>query len=145
MSDKISFSCNIEPSLPEKPLGFEIWLDGQCMVDIDAVTESQLLSFEFEETSNEHVIEFVLKNKTSLHTVIDQNNNIVEDSLILVQNIALDGIELTNIVQNIISYTHDFNGTGASTTDTFYGTMGCNGRAVFKFNDPVYLWLLENL
>ena len=42
-------------------------------------------------------------------------------------------------------YTHSFNNTQSEIEDTFHGIAGCNGTISFKFNTPVYLWLLENM
>jgi hypothetical protein len=42
-------------------------------------------------------------------------------------------------------YTHNFNSTGPSTQDKFYGELGCNGTVTVKFNTPIYLWLLEHM
>jgi len=43
------------------------------------------------------------------------------------------------------TYTHNFNGTQAETTDKFYGEMGCNGTVSLRFTTPIYLWLLETM
>ena len=145
MSDKISFSCSVEPLNPSKPVGFELWFDGKCVTDITSLTETTDLKFEFEEADCEHCVEFVLKNKTAEHTTVDAQGNIVNDSTIKLKNICLDELDITNIVQNVVKYHHDFNGTADPIIDEFYREMGCNGRAVLKFSDPVYLWLLENL
>ena len=145
MTSTVSFSCSLEPSAAENPLGVEIWFDNKCIFDTPALTQPETVRFEFEETESDHQVDFVLKNKTDTHTKIDEQGNIVKDSTVLIKDIALDDIDLSNIIQNVVEYHHDFNGTAGATIEKFYGEMGCNGRAVLKFSDPVYLWLLENI
>jgi hypothetical protein len=49
------------------------------------------------------------------------------------------------MVTEVAAYHHDTNGSTAPVTDSFYGTMGCNGRVEMRFTTPIYLWLLENM
>jgi hypothetical protein len=49
------------------------------------------------------------------------------------------------MVTEVAAYHHDTNGSTGAVTDSFYGTMGCNGRVEMRFRTPIYLWLLENM
>jgi hypothetical protein len=93
----------------------------------------------------EHLLKFVLKNKTAAHTQIDSDNNIVKDARLTVTNVQFDEIPLGQTFINLATYTHTFNGTGVPTEQKFYGEMGCNGTVGLKFSTPIYMWLLEHM
>ena len=86
-----------------------------------------------------------MKHKTTEHTKIDEQGNIITDACLTVSNLAFDEIELKQIFINQAVYTHDFNGTQTEIQDKFYGNMGCNGTVTLKFATPIYLWLLEHM
>jgi hypothetical protein len=139
-------SCTISASNPTVALGVEVWLDNQQLYNADHFSHETLpLSWDITDSDGEHELRFILKNKTTEHTKIDDAGNIVTDATISIDNLAFDEIELNQIFYNHAVYAHDFNGTGDDTTAKFYGTMGCNGTVSLKFTTPIYLWLLESM
>jgi hypothetical protein len=126
-------------------LGFEAWIDDRKYLDVDHVKETQPVSVELDDQDDaEHELRLVLKNKTTAHTCIDEHGNIVADARLLITDVAFDEIQLRHMFVEQAVYTHDFNGTGKTTEDKFYGELGCNGTVSLKFNTPMYLWLLEH-
>ena len=83
--------------------------------------------------------------KTSAHTLLDADGNILKDAMLSIRNIAFDGINIDKLVHTLATYQHDFNGTQDPTIDKFYGAMGCNGSITLEFTTPFYLWLLEHM
>jgi hypothetical protein len=144
MTSSDTISCTVDTTNPESTLGFEAWVDDQKFFDTDHVQAQQHL-VEDSADYGEHVLRFVLKNKTSNHTQIDEDGNIVSDSNLIVTDLAFDGIKLGHIVSEQAVYTHDFNGTQATTQNKFYSDLGCNGTVSLKFTTPIYLWLLEHM
>jgi hypothetical protein len=69
----------------------------------------------------------------------------VSDKSITIENLAFDDIELGQLVTDLATYTHDFNGSQDTIQDQFFGSMGCNGIVRIEFSSPVYLWMLENM
>jgi hypothetical protein len=145
MSLTCEFSAVITPLDPAASLGLEIWLDDFKIFDREHVTESEIFKKDFSDQDGEHVLKFVLKNKLRKHTQLDADNNIISDARIQINSIMFEDIDATNIVSTLAQYQHNFNGHGPSTTERFYGEMGCNGTVTMKFTTPIYLWLLENL
>jgi len=145
MSNTISISCTLDTTNPDAALGFEAWVDDQKFFDTDHVQTRQQVVVEINDDDHEHELRFVLKNKTSDHTQVDADGNIVSDARLIVSDLTFDEIKLGHMVTEQAVYTHDFNGTGAVTHDKFYGEMGCNGTVSLKFSTPVYIWLLENM
>jgi hypothetical protein len=86
-----------------------------------------------------------MKNKTTEHTQIDADGNILTDSCICIENLSFDQIALGQMFIDQAVYEHDFNGTADAIKDKFFGIMGCNGTVTLSFTCPIYLWLLENM
>ena len=145
MTNTITISCTLNTTNPEAALGFEAWVDDQKLFDTDHVQAQQSIVMEIADDDAEHELRFVLKNKTSSHTRVDEAGNIVSDAMLVVKDLAFDDIQLGNMVAEKAVYAHDFNGTGELTQAKFYGEMGCNGTVSLKFSTPVYLWLLEHM
>jgi hypothetical protein len=145
MTNTVTISCTLDTTNPDAALGFEVWVDDQKFFDTDHVRAQQPVVVEITDNDGEHELRFVLKNKTSSHTQVDEAGNIVADARLIVTDLAFDEIKLGYMVTEQAVYTHDFNGTGAVAHDKFYGEMGCNGTVSLKFTTPVYLWLLEHM
>ena len=138
-------SCSIGTTDATANLGIEVWLNDQHILNQDHVAELIEFKYELPDEDAEHELRFVMKNKTTEHTKIDEQGAIVSDACLTVSNLAFDEIELTQIFINHAVYTHDFNGSQAEIQDKFYGDMGCNGTVSLKFSTPIYMWLLENM
>jgi hypothetical protein len=130
---------------PTAALGFEAWIDNTIMFDINSVQTSTQVSIPIPDDDAEHVLKLILKGKCVEHTTVDSAGQIISDSVLTISDLAFDGIALGQIVYDKATYTHNFNGSGNSVEDQFFGTMGCNGAVALKFSTPIYLWLLENM
>ena len=145
MTNTTTISCTLNTTNPEAQLGFEAWVDDQKFFDTDHVQDQQQIAVEITDDDGEHELRFVLKNKTSDHTQVDSDGNIIADATLTVTDLAFDEIQLGYIFTEQAVYTHDFNGTQKEIQDTFYGEIGCNGTVSLKFTTPIYLWLLEHM
>jgi hypothetical protein len=145
MKNTVAISCILDTTNPVAALGFEAWVDDQKFIDIDHVREQQSIVIEIPETDGDRELKFVLKNKTFDHTQVDEAGNIVSDATLTITDLDFDEIKLGNMVTELATYTHDFNGTKELTADKFYGEIGCNGTVSLKFTTPIYLWLLEHM
>lgn len=139
---KISF--DIVSTNPASALEFEVWMDNDKILDTQVV-ESRHVEHRLLDDDGEHELRFVLKNKKESDTVIDEQGNIVQDSVIMIENLQFDDIDLGYIFNELAVYTHNHNGQKESTTEQFFGTMGCNGTVSLRFTTPIYLWLLEHM
>lgn len=143
--DSVKISCSINTTDAACPMGLEIWLDEDKILDEQHVTHALEFSHDMRDDEAQHELRFVLKNKPWDYTKIDQHGNIVQDALLEISNIAFDEIELGYLATEQSTYTHDLNGTGQQQNTKFFGQLGCNGTVSFKFNTPIYLWLLEHM
>ena len=144
MNNTVKISCTIGTNDSTAELGLEIWLDDQQLFNTNNVTD-QTSEWQIIEDEADHELRFVMKNKITDHTKIDEHGKIIQDSRITIQNLCFDEIALGQVFVNHAEYTHDFNGTKDSVTEKFYGEMGCNGTVSLKFTTPIYIWLLENM
>jgi len=145
MSEQVQLACRISATDPANPVGLEIWLDDSQIYNSEQVTEAVDFAYDFADTDSDHQLRFVMKNKTSEHTTVDADGNILTDSCISIENLSFDQIELGQIVTDQAVYEHNFNGTADDIQDIFFGIMGCNGTVSLTFTCPIYLWLLENM
>lgn len=141
-------SCRVTPDYFEgvDPLRLTILLDSTPIFDQD-ITEAVDIVHEFAEDEADHVLEFVMSNKTHEHCKWDGEKP-VADCLLNITDVGFDDIMLNQLFIDHSTYYHNFNSpdsTDFNHEERFYGVMGCNGRAVFKFQQPIYLWLLEHM
>ena len=142
----IPVTFNLDSSDYTAPLGFEVWLDDNQLLNIDHVTESQQVSLEIDnDEDGAHEFRLVMKNKTQEHTVVDDADNIISNAMLSISNMKFDQITMDYTFSKNSVYHHDFNGSDTAVEDKFFGNMGCNGHVAMKFTTPLHLWLLENV
>lgn len=140
---KITFQA--EPTDANSPIGFEAWVNDHLIYDTSALTGPRQIDYDIDGDDASHQLRFVLKHKAGSQTQLDENNRITRDSCITVKNVCMDGINIDVLMNEKAVYQHDFNGTGPSTQEKFYGTMGCNGTVTLDFTTPIHVWLLDNM
>jgi predicted ATP-binding protein involved in virulence len=145
MTNTVTISGTISPSTPAAEIGVEVWVDNTCVINVEHVDHTVIFKHDIADDDAEHEFRIVMKHKQLSHTQLDQDNNIVQDAMLTVSDIAFDDIQLGQILSDLSVYTHDFNGTQPQFQDKFYGDMGCNGTVSLKFTTPLYLWMLEHM
>jgi hypothetical protein len=115
---------------------------------VDCTTDTQTISLEIPDgpMNQQHQIVLEMTGKSSAHTSIDDQGNIIKDIMFNIDSIVFDQIDVHEIFCNGKQiYTHDFNGTQQEFLDDFYGKIGCNGTVVIDFTTPIHLWFLEHI
>ena len=145
--EQSKFSFDLTTTNAGAKLGFEVWINDQCMFNTDHVTDPILVTgvLPNDSVETEHTLKLILKNKQTEHTTISESGEILHDSCLTISQIKFDNIDLGQIVSDLAVYKHDFNGSQPAGEYQFFGTMGCNGSVNLKFTTPFYLWLLENM
>jgi nicotinate-nucleotide pyrophosphorylase len=138
-------SVLLEAQATGRGLSLEVKLNNQTKFNQILTTDIEKIQFDFDDSADNHVIEFIMSGKHQEHTILDSNGSIISDRLIKITNVSFDGIILGQLFFDTAIYEHNFNGTGSTVQDKFFGTMGCNGALRLKFTSPVYIWLLENM
>lgn len=143
--ESFQISCMIDSTDYDCALGIEIWLNSQCLLNIEHVTQPLSFKHVASSQSAQCQLDIVMKNKLPAFTTVDEQGQIVKDARLKISDLCFDQIPLGQVLVNQAIYTHDFNGSGSSTQQKFYGEMGCNGTVSLAFETPIYLWLLEHL
>ena len=143
--ETVAIQFNFTSNDVKSGLSVEIYFNNKILQTVNAVESKQKIAFNVDCAPGEHVLKFVLKNKTSVHTVLDDNGKIVTDACVGIENFQIDHVALEHAFFTQCRYHHDYNGSQEPIEDNFYGTMGCNGTVVLKFTSPVYRWLVETL
>jgi hypothetical protein len=143
--NKINFSCTVNTNIPSNPINLQILLDSTVIFD-KLICAEEIISFDFDEDENDHVLQFLISGKTDSHVVRDDQGNILDSTELSITNISFNEIDITNIIMvSPLVYKHNFNGNESKIVDKFYDIAGCNGEITLNFTTPIYLWLLENM
>lgn len=127
-------------------LYLDISLDGTVIYQGYPCTEPQTILHDFVDSDQgDHLLCFEMQGKRAEHTVVSATGEILQDQVIKIGDLALDGINLGHLFYEHTRYYHDTNSTTEPVVDQFFGVMGCNGRVEMRFTSPIYLWLLENM
>ena len=140
----ITISCSVTPTNSRVPVGAEVWVNDQQILDINCVTETININQSVNTTSEKNVLTYLLKNKTPQHTQIDSDNNIITDSCLIISNLVIDDFEVSQQLRDFSIYTHNHNNTSNQVQSQFYEVMGCNGTVKMEFCVPIYQWLVDN-
>lgn len=97
-----------------------------------------------DDLEGDHELAIVMSGKHPHHTIVDDQGTITQDAVVEINNLAFNSVQINHVVIAKAIYEHDYNGTGPTIEDKFFGTMGCNGAVRLGFITPIYLWLLEN-
>ena len=93
------------------------------------------------EEDQDHLLEIRLVNKTSKDTVTE-NDEIVKDTLLNIDSIAIDDIELGDLKWSMSEFVGDNPNRPILQRCV---NLGWNGSYHLKFTSPFYIWLLENM
>jgi hypothetical protein len=146
MDNIVEIKFNVAPPSVDRPLSLAVELDGSVIWQRDAVVEADTVTVPVPDVDDtQHVLRLIVGNKKPEYTRIDQDGNIISDSLLKITNLTMDELDMSDHLYHFATYTHDCNGTAEQRTETMYSDLGCNGVAEIKFSTPIYLWLLEQM
>jgi len=120
------------------------FMDGEKLKSPIITDEWQTLRYDFDKDSLDHVFEIKMSGKTSSHTKIDNQGNILDDKIVEIKKFFLDDIDVESILHKTSQYIHDHNGSTVMGKNRFFGILGCNGTVRLEFYSPVPLWFLDN-
>ena len=110
-------------------------LNGVLFFDQILTTDEIKVQHVFPEVEGErYLVEIEMSGKLPEHTIVDDNGNITQDSMVEIKDFSLDNIGLAHLFTNNSQYHHDFNGSQEQIVDKFFGDMGCNGIVKFEFS-----------
>jgi hypothetical protein len=141
----IDISFKVESSSPCAFL-LELVIDDQVLWQCDGLQSQQCVTVSMADSAEmqPHVLCLRMQGKTPNDTRLDADGHILQDTVIHVRDLTIDGMCVQHLLEARGCYRHDFNGSGDEIQDQFFGVMGCNGTVTLEFSTPIFLWLLEN-
>lgn len=138
LSYKIGLSGTFFNNVP----AYSILVNGIKQTSGKVSAETEIIEFSADiEDDQEHILEIRLENKTNRDTVTE-NGEIVKDTLLNIDSIAIDDIELGELKWSMSEFVAD---DPSRPTLLRCVNLGWNGSYRLKFTSPFYLWLLENM
>lgn len=146
MTNSVNIAFDLVPTQPDQPLAVSVAIDGKPAWHTTALTDRQsVVVCVDDDAEGTHTLTWTLSGKTDQHTTLDADGRIVNDSMISIENLRMDEIDISNLLSKFCVYRHDFNGHAELSEHEFFGHMGCNGSVEMTFTSPLYLWLLDNM
>jgi hypothetical protein len=108
--------------------------------DSDIVTVSHL----FTNWPRSRQLDIDIQDKTHDMTVVDDQGNIVSDTVFKLHSVRLDDVELGEVFYQTSTYRHDYNGSREVVLETPSDISGFNGVISWPFRSPVRQWLYEH-
>ena len=140
--ETLSFKIGLSGTFFNNVPAYSILLDGVKHASGKVSAETKFIDFSVDiEEDQDHLLEIRLENKTSRDTVTE-NSEIVKDTLLNIDSIAIDDIELDELKWSISEFVGD---DPARPILQRCVNLGWNGSYRLKFTSPFYLWLLENM
>ena len=141
---KVPVRFNLSSSDYAVPLRFTMYHNNKVVYHTDHVANPEQVNIVLEHTDEDQELSWEMAGKTLEHTIVDNKGNIVKDAALITDNFGLDGRKLDHLLIDNCIYYHDSNGTGNPITATYDNYLGWNGKVIFKFTAPAYIWLLKN-
>lgn len=140
--ETLTFKVGLSGTFFNNVPAYSILLDGVKHASGKVSAETEIVEFTCDlEEDQDHLLEVRLENKTSRDTVTE-NGEIVKDTLLNVDSIDIDDIELGELKWSMSEFVGD---DPARPTLQRCVNLGWNGSYRLKFTSPLYLWLLENM
>lgn len=140
--ETLTFKIGLSGTFFNNVPAYSILLNGIKHASGKVLAETKFIDFSANiEEDQEHVLEIRLENKTSRDT-ITENGEIIKDTLLNIDSIAIDDIELGELKWSMSEFVGD---DPARPTLQRCVNLGWNGSYRLKFTSPFYIWLLENM
>lgn len=137
--ERVKVELKVSSTYWDEPPHTKIYFNNDVL-HTGLLTEPKTLTWEGNLIEGEHTIKVVYRDKHILQTVLE-DGVIIKDQLLNIDALSIDDINCDNLLHKLSEYTHE--GTGEVQTEIV--NLGKNGIWTFKFNSPVYIWLLEHL
>jgi hypothetical protein len=140
--ETVKLDITLNSNYQTHPPKARILLDGKEIFR-QHITESTTVLYQDKLTAGtDHQLAIELRHKLPEHTVIDEQGKIIEDSVLLIDSLSIEDVDITEQLstnQKLFYYEH------SGGRHTLYNTLGVNGKAIINFSSPIYVWMLENI
>lgn len=149
--EEVLFKLRLNSSWFRLPPHVKIWINDELIEDLEVTEkkddrEDRFVEFSRRLPDGEHQLVIQYLDKEMPDTRVDENGNILEDTLLNIDEIEIDEIELGYLAyEKSVFYPDRTNRPDLPESMTQIKNLGYNGRWTIKFEVPTYIWFLENL
>jgi len=149
----VTLGVEIEVNIIDNPVGFKISFDDDVLFNALLTTHKQLIEVDMPDdivNKKNHYLNLELFGKEDNHTILDENGNIIQSSMIKIINLYFDDMlfiydgGMACSLWDSIKYHHNNNGHSDDVVESVSILMGMNGKLVIPLYTPLYIWMLEN-
>lgn len=116
-----------------------IKINNTVVADDIEIQGSQILEFSVTDRQRRNLITWELLNKSTLDTMVDKHNNIVQDKAVVIESLVVDGIRIR---ADEIYLRSSFRDTTTNTTRRLNGVF-VPGRLRFYFENPILPYFMK--
>lgn len=155
--ESLHFKVGLSSSIGKYP-EFTISVNDKQFVDTKLAgktNETEYFEFTAELNEGDSFLKVEFKNKTIYDTVLDANGNIVDDLLLNIDSIEIDGIDLGSLLWTASNYKPNYPETYKRKMASLEQelpdlvkncvNLGWNGSWELPFTSPFYSWMLDNI
>ena len=140
--ETLNFKIGLSGTFFNNVPAYSILLNSVKQASGKVSTQTEFVEFSAElEEDQEHILEIRLENKTNKDTVTE-GDEIVKDTLLNIDSIAIDDIELGELKWSMSEFVGD---DPDRPTLQRCVNLGWNGSYRIRFASPFYLWMLESM
>ena len=152
--DFITLGVNLEFNTPDTPVGFKISFDDVLLHDSLLTNDNSCIEVKLKDNIDIREQKFLnmeMYGKTDNHTILDDNGNIIQTSMIEIIDLYIDNTlfiydgGMACSLWDSIKYHHNNNGHSDDVVESVSILMGMNGKLVIPIYTPIYIWMFENL
>jgi hypothetical protein len=142
--EKIDFTLKYKHEWIHHPLGIITKIDDRIInVDISGKQEITIKK-KINLQNADHKLHIEVANKNESNTIVDENFNVVQDSLVTLTSIELNEIEVLPLIYHSSIQSFYINNQKDQILHKIV-ELGHNGTWEFCFKTPIYDWMLESL
>lgn len=140
--ENIKFLITLDSDYQTVPPRARVTIGDKVIFDNQVSSENFIINHAEFENEGTHQLTIELLDKKPEHTEVDDQGNIIKDSVLKIKKVSIEDIEIQNnfsLDQEKFYYEH------SGERHQLYDTLGVNGKAVINFSTPFYIWLLETI
>ena len=143
--EEVEFQVGLSSTYWSKPPEVRAKIDDHLILDYPLLGE-RTVDWKGKLEEGPHQLTIELLNKSNKQTVVE-NNKIIKDQLIHIKYLYLDQIDIGEMLWTKSIYYPKPEQTDPDRPTEMKNCidLGYNGKWVFAFSVPTYIWLLENI
>jgi len=143
--EKIALRLEYDHTWIDHPMQIITKIDDRVInVDVSG-SRSTIIKKTVKLANDDHTLFLEISGKNDANTIVDDNGNVIESSLIFIKSFSLNEIELLPLLYHGDKFQTFYINNNPNQCINKLTEIGFNGTWKFNFKTPLYEWLLESL